>query len=133
MRVCGYLRPSTLLLFASKVRANTPSNSSSGETVVVKGVRHFRIKNEHDVLRRFQDQTPNIRPLIDEIEDPYDPPTIVLKHLDDDLLNASQLRRLTRPGIKYVARNILQALKVLHDDGYVHTGLVHWYFKVLRS
>lgn len=74
------------------------------------------------MLKRFQSRTPFIRPLIDEIVDPSDPPTIVLKHLDDHLLNASVTRRLTGQEIKYVARRILEALKVLHEDGFVHTG-----------
>jgi len=89
---------------------------------VVKSVRHFRLENERDVLKRFQSRTPSLRPLIDEIEDPSDPHALVLKHLDDDLLNASAAQRLTRPEIKHVAKRTLEALKVLHEDGYVHTG-----------
>lgn len=95
----------------------------SNQTVVIKSVRHFRLENERDILNRFQSRTPSLRPLLDEIEDPSDPPALVLKHLDDDLLNASAARRLTRLEIKYVAKSILEALKVLHEDGYVHTGM----------
>lgn len=90
--------------------------------MIVKSVRHFRLENERDVLKRFQPRTPFIRPLIDEIVDPSDPPAIVLKHLDDHLLNASASQRLTSREIKYVARRILEALRVLHEDGFVHTG-----------
>lgn len=49
---------------------------------------HPRMKNERDVLQRFQSQSPYIRPLIDEIQDPPEPMTIVLRHLEADLLEA---------------------------------------------
>ncbi|KAJ9298774.1 hypothetical protein DTO217A2_8361 [Paecilomyces variotii] len=93
------------------------ATTQSNEPVVVKSVYHFRLQNERDVLKRFQSRTPFIRPLLDEIADP---PAIVLKHLDDHLLNASISKRLTSQEIKYVARGILEALKVLHEDGTVH-------------
>jgi hypothetical protein len=89
--------------------------------VVVKGVRHSRIHNERDVVQRFQNRAP-IRPLIDEIIEPADPPGIVLRRLDDDLLNASSTQTLTKSEIKDVAKSVLQTLTVLHEDGYVHTG-----------
>lgn len=91
---------------------------------MIKSVRHFRLQNERDVLKRFQSRTSCLRPLIDEIEDPSDPPALVLKHLDDDLLSASAAQRLTRLEIKNVAKKTLEALKVLHEDGYVHTGMI---------
>ena len=91
---------------------------------MIKSVRHFRLGNERDILKRFQTRTPSLRPLIDEIEDPPNPPTIVLKHLDDDLLNASATQRLTKLEIKCVAKKVLEALKVLHEDGYAHTGMM---------
>lgn len=97
--------------------------NKAGEIVVIKGVQgHPRVENERNVLRRFQDRTSYIRPLIDEIEEPSDPPTIVLKYLEDHLLNASSRKTLNRIELKYVSRRILEALKVLHEDGYVHTG-----------
>lgn len=80
------------------------------------------MENERDALGRFQHRTPYLRPLIDEIKEPSDPPTIVLKYLDDHLLNASVNKTLNRKELKYVSRRILEALKVLHEDGYVHTG-----------
>lgn len=99
------------------------NSNQTEKTVVIKSVRHHRIQNERDVLKRFQTRTNTLRPLIDEIEDPIDPPAIVLQHLDDDLLKAAAKHRLTRPEIKRVAKTILEALKVLHEDGYVHTGM----------
>jgi len=86
------------------------------------------VENERDVLKRFQDRTPYLRPLIDEIEYPLDPPTIALKYLEDHLLSASIKKTLNRKELKYVSRCILEALKVLHEDGYVHTGKrFFWY------
>lgn len=98
------------------------SRTENDQQVIVKSVPHFRLHNERDVLNRFQSRTPFIRPFIDEIVEPADPPAIVLKHLDDHLLNASVSKRLTNQEIKYVARRILEALKVLHDNNFVHTG-----------
>jgi serine/threonine protein kinase len=101
----------------------TPHRNQAEGTVIIKGVHgHPRVENERDVLKRFQDRTPYLRPLIDEIEEPSQPPTIVLKHLDDHLLNASIKKTLNRKELRYVSRRILEALMVLHEDGYVHTG-----------
>jgi serine/threonine protein kinase len=92
--------------------------------VVIKGVfDHPRVKNERDVLNHFQDRTPYLRSLIDEIEEPLQPPTIALQFLDDGLLNAS-IKRLNRKEIKYVSRCILEALATLHEDSFVHTGKI---------
>lgn len=91
---------------------------------MIKSVRHFRLQNERDVLKRFQSRAPSLRPLLDEMGDPPDPPALVLKHLDDDLLHASAAKKLTRLEVKYVIRRVLEALSVLHEDGYVHAGMV---------
>ena len=95
------------------------------ENVVIKSVRgHFRVENERDVLNRFQYRTPHLRPLIDEIEQPSEPTTIVLKHLDSTLSQQARSNQppLNRKEIKCVSRGILEALKILHDDGFVHAG-----------
>ena len=91
--------------------------------------------NERDVLNRFQNQTPHLRPLIDEIKEPSDPPTIVLEYLDDHLLNASIKKTLDQKELKYVSRCILSALVVLHENGYVHTGEIYskFYLDVIKS
>ncbi|KAG5304690.1 hypothetical protein I7I50_04844 [Histoplasma capsulatum G186AR] len=99
------------------------AKSQNKQHVIIKGVRHFRLTNESDVLYRFQNRTPFIRPLLDEIIDPSDPPAIVLRHLDDHLLNASSAQKLTTPEVKYIAKRILEALKLLHADGFVHTDV----------
>ena len=72
------------------------------------------------MLKRFKDQ-PVIRPLLDEIADP---PCLVLKHLDDNLLAASNKKHLEKVEIKLVARKVLEALVPLHEAGYVHTGKI---------
>lgn len=85
-------------------------------------MRHWRLENERDVLKRFQGRAPGLRPLVDEIVGAEEAPAIVLKHLDDDALNVSSTRRLTTAEVKYVAKTVLQALEILHGDGFVHTG-----------
>lgn len=62
--------------------------------------------------------------MIDEIEDPSDPPALVLKHLNADLLNALATQWLTRLEKKRILEKVLKAIKVLHKDGYVHIGVV---------
>ncbi|KAF2871969.1 kinase-like domain-containing protein [Massariosphaeria phaeospora] len=99
------------------------AKDSQRENVIVKSVRHWRLQNERDVLRRFQHRTAYLRPLIDEIENPSDPPAIVLRWLDDDMLNASNAKRLTRPEVKHVAKGVLEALRVMHEDGCVHADV----------
>lgn len=96
---------------------------SEETTVVIKSVKgHPRVENERDVLKKFQSRSRYLRPLIDEIVQPPEPPTIVLKYLQDDLLQASIKKSLSKKEIRYVARRMLEALKVLHDADYVHTG-----------
>lgn len=97
-------------------------SSQAGHSVIIKSVRHFRLENERDVLKQFHGRSPFIRPLVDEIIEPQDPPAIVLKYLDDNLLNASATKALSKEEIRYVARRVLEALHVLHQNGFVHTG-----------
>lgn len=99
------------------------SRNKNNEKCIIKSIKgHWRLQNEADILKRYQAQTPVLRPLLDEIIEPSDPPSIVLKHPDSDLLTESNLKRLSRPEIKQVAKCVLQALDVLHRDGLVHTG-----------
>lgn len=93
---------------------------------MAKSVRHFRLQNERDILHRFQNRTLYIRPLIDEVLDnSLGPTTLILRYLDDDILHASNNQRLTRPEVKYIAQKVLKALSILHDEGFVHTGVLH--------
>lgn len=92
--------------------------------MVVKSVSgHPRVENERDVLQLFQARSTHIRPLIDEVQDPAKPTTIIPKHLMEDLLDASVEKPLSRKEIKYVSRGILEALNTLHEDDYVHTDV----------
>ncbi|KAK3298939.1 kinase-like domain-containing protein [Chaetomium fimeti] len=94
------------------------------EKCIVKSIRgHWRLQNEAEIAKRYQSQTPFLRPLIDEIQEPADPPSIVLGYLDSDMLTESNKKRLSRPEIKQVARCILEALRVFHKDGMVHTDV----------
>jgi hypothetical protein len=90
--------------------------------VIIKGAQHIRIHNERDALLKFQGRAP-LRRLVDEVEESTQPPGIVLEHMDDDLLAAGKKKTLNRTEIKHVAKIVLQALDVLHNDGYVHTGM----------
>lgn len=97
--------------------------NEAGQKVVLKAIQgHWRLQNEAEILKRFQQSTPFIRPLVDEIQDPQDPRTICLAHLDSDLRIESKSQKLNRSEIKYVARLILEVLKVLHEENFVHTG-----------
>lgn len=92
---------------------------------MIKSVRdHPRVENERDVLKRFQHRTPYLRPLIDEIDEPSAPVTIALRYLQGDLFAASIARTLNRRELKHVSRCVLEALQTLHEDGYVHTGIL---------
>lgn len=84
---------------------------------------HWRLQNEAAVLKQYQAQSQYLRPLEDEIDEPEDPPSIVLKYLDSDLRTESDRQRLTRREVKQVAKCILEALRTLHQDGMVHTGI----------
>ena len=76
-----------------------------------------------DVLTRFQPHASLIRPQIDEIVEASDPPAIVLKHLDDNLMNASATQKLTKREVKYVAERILEAPAVIHNYNYMLTPI----------
>ncbi len=114
----------------SRIHPNVPQDliiarNHMQELVVIKSVRdHPRVENERTILKRFQHRTPYLRPLIDEINEPSAPVTVVLRYMQVDLLDASVAKTLNRREIKYVSRCVLEALKTLHDDGFVHTGII---------
>ncbi|KAI0413181.1 STE/STE20 protein kinase [Xylaria grammica] len=98
-------------------------NQKSGLVIVKSVSGHPRMENERDVLKSFQARTPYSRPWVDEIQDPAEPTTIVLRHPDSDPLEASVQRPLNRKEMKYALKRILEALSVMHKDGYVHTDI----------
>ncbi|KAK3169422.1 hypothetical protein OEA41_008805 [Lepraria neglecta] len=89
------------------------------QKVVVKTAPKQRLDNERQVLECVGEH-PCIRQMIDTSQDP---PSLVLRHLDDDLLSTSNAKKLAEPDIKFVARKILEALSALHQLGYVHTDI----------
>jgi serine/threonine protein kinase len=72
---------------------------------------------EHEVLEIVRDRT-CIRQMVDNIESP----PLVFEYLDDNLLDVCSRKRLEGSDAKVVARTVLEALAVLHEDGFVHTG-----------
>ncbi|KAL8354275.1 hypothetical protein RB601_003909 [Gaeumannomyces tritici] len=77
----------------------------SGERCIAKSIRdRWRLRNEADVLKRYQSETTFLRPLVDEIHEPADPPSIVPRYLDSDCPTESNKKRLSRPKIEHVAR-----------------------------
>lgn len=95
------------------------SNPKAGK-VIVKTAPQGRLENERDVLKhsRF---CPHIRQVLDETKSPQ---SLILQYLDDNLLHASSVKTLESAEVKFVAKRVLQAIQVLHDDGYTHTGMV---------
>lgn len=95
------------------------------EIVVIKSVEgHQRVENERNVLKQLQDRTPFLRPLVDEIVEPSTPTTIALKCLKSDLLLETVKKTLNRKELKHVCWSIVDALRVLHDENLVHTGMI---------
>jgi serine/threonine protein kinase len=97
-------------------------SGSLGGNVIIKSVNHFRLQNERDVLLRFQSRTPHMRPLLDEVEPDTPAHALVMRWLDNDLLDVTRRRLLASSEVKFVAKGVLEALQALHADGYVHTG-----------
>jgi serine/threonine protein kinase len=94
----------------------------AGENVVVKSIDHSRLQRERNILLHFQPRTPHIRPLLDQIDPGTPSQALVLKYLEHDLLEVSRQRKLASTELKFVATTVLEALRVLHGEGYVHTG-----------
>ncbi|KAK3900194.1 kinase-like domain-containing protein [Staphylotrichum tortipilum] len=82
--------------------------------IVKSALNHPRVSNERDVLERFTGQSRYIRLLVDEIVEPAEEVTIVLRHLNSTVLRASISKTLTRTELKYVSRQIPGALRVVH-------------------
>lgn len=85
--------------------------------MIKRGPEHL-LDIEREVLETIPDH-PCLRPMIDTTEDPS---SLVLRHLDDNLLNVSGQKRLEGSDLKFVARSTLEALAELHNKGFVHTG-----------
>lgn len=86
--------------------------------MVIKRAPPHLLNIEREVLGVVQNHT-SIRQMIDNIESPS---SLVLEYLDDNLLDVCSRKRLESSDVKVVARIILEALAVLHENGFVHTG-----------
>lgn len=111
--------PLHALLADSTILPNVPSDEHTRK-VIVKRAPKQRLNNEREVLEILHGH-PCIRPMIDISEDP---PSLVLKFLDENLLKLSGQKRIEGPDLKLVARSLLQALAALHEHGFVHTGKI---------
>ncbi|TVY88570.1 Dual specificity protein kinase [Lachnellula willkommii] len=103
---------------AKDIWTATKSNSQAGK-VIIKTAPQGRLENERDVLKHFHTR-PCIRQMLDETESP---PSLILQHLDDNLLHASSLKTLESSDVKFVAKRVLEAIQALHEDGYTHTDI----------
>lgn len=112
--------------FRSRDPNKISATNQFNQSVIVKHSEHFDVSNERDMLLRFQGKTPYIRPLLDEVDLGAEArsPALVLRYLDEDLQSFLNRRTLTRRELKFVARGVLRALKVLHAEGFVHTGML---------
>ncbi|SMR53031.1 unnamed protein product [Zymoseptoria tritici ST99CH_1E4] len=99
------------------------TDSLRSQQVIVKYADHWRIRNERDVLLRFQTRTPRVRPLLDEVEDGSGNPILILRFLAEDALHTLDRRQFSRSEVKRIGRGVLEALKALHEAGFVHTDV----------
>ena len=86
--------------------------------MVIKRAPPHLLNIEREVLEIVKNRT-CIRQMIDNIENPS---SLVLEYLDDNLLDVCSRKRLEGSDLKVVARTVLEALALLHDNGFVHTG-----------
>ena len=86
--------------------------------MVVKRAAPRPLRIEREALGIVQHHS-CFRQMIDYIESPS---SLVLEYLDDNLLDVCSRERLQSPDVKVVARVVLEALTVLHGNGFVHTG-----------
>lgn len=76
------------------------------------------MNNEQKVLT-ILNQHQGIRRIIDDVKEPA---SLILEYMDDSLDDVCNGKGLESSDIKIVAHTILEALAVLHEHGFVHTG-----------
>ena len=86
--------------------------------MVIKRAPPHLLNIEREILEIVQNYT-CVRQMIDIIESQ---PSLVLEYLDDNLLDLCKRKKLEGSDVKVVARTVLEALAVLHENGFVHTG-----------
>ncbi|KAF2225477.1 kinase-like domain-containing protein [Elsinoe ampelina] len=94
-----------------------------GTPVIVKNAPEWRIRNERDMLLRFQDRGPFRRLLDEVVVGKNSESALVLRYLDSDILRVCDRRRLTTHEYKSVAKTVLLALDRLHQEGFIHTDI----------
>ena len=88
-------------------------------TVILKTAPAKRLEMESKLLKLLKNHS-SFRQVLDRLDNP---PVLVLEYLEKNLMEVAHQQRLSRPVIKCVAKGVLEALSVLHDRGFVHTGL----------
>jgi casein kinase II subunit alpha len=101
-----------LLINRSPLSLTLNRNPSLGK-VIIKSAPKYRLEIERNVLMHFNGR-PRIRRLLDESQNP---PSLVLKRLDDNPLNVSNQKRLETPEIKFIVKRIIEALQAFHEIG----------------
>lgn len=86
--------------------------------MVIKRAPPHLLSIEREILEIVRDHT-CIRQMIGTIESPS---SLVLEYLNDNLLDVCSRKRLEGSDVKVVARTVLEALAMLHENGLVHTG-----------
>ena len=86
--------------------------------MVIKRAPPHLLSIEREILEIVQNHT-CIRQMIDNIESPS---SLVLEYLDDNLQDVCSRKRLEGSDVKVVARTVIEALAMLHENGFVHTG-----------
>ena len=86
--------------------------------MVIKRAPHHLLSIEREILGIAQNHK-YIRQIVDNIDSP---PSLALEYLDDNLLDVCSRKRLEGSDVKVVARTVLEALAVLHENGFIHTG-----------
>lgn len=94
-------------------------NQRTDQNVIVKSAPKPYLRDERDLLQRFQ-AVPSFRRFVDESEDP---PLLILEYLESNTLIESGIKKFESSDVKRVARTVLEALAVLHDEGIVHTDI----------
>ncbi|KAL3421966.1 serine/threonine protein kinase [Phlyctema vagabunda] len=112
-------RLGTYLVSAQMAKNIWTATNSQAEKFVIKTASSPRFERERHALTHFRGR-PCLRQMLDETREPA---SMVLKHLDGNLLDASAERAIDALDVKFVAKRILQALHALHEDGYSHTDI----------
>ena len=93
-------------------------DDNARQLVVIKRAPPHLLTIEREILGIVRHHA-CFRQMIDYIESP---PSLVLEYLDDNLLDVCSRKRLEGSDVKIVAGMVLEALAVLHEEGFVHTG-----------